>query len=295
MEIGKRTISLTKAAILLAVFCSVLFVLTTACSGEDIEVSREEIVVEGWIAEGGHPIVFVTSTLPISKDETMLDDLAQYVAQWARVGITTEDGVTTYLTAKYDKNYFPPYYFTTAAIKGVAGQRYHLTVDWRTHHAEAVTSIPASVPIDNIWCGPCSDSDTLRQLFVRFHDTPATHDHYLLFSRKEQEPLNPQLCMFGILDDTTLAQPDVTMAVRRGGLITESETYTPYYAVGNDVEVSLLHVDSTTFAYWRGYADTKELGFSLLFNVTTPLDGNIQGGHGIWYGCGINKKQIKVE
>lgn len=294
MEISTRTIATTlKAATLLAALCGVL--LVTACSGNDIEVSREEIVVEGWIAEGGHPVVFVTSTLPITDEETQLDDLAKYVAQWARVGITTEDGTTTYLTGTYNPDFFPPYYFTTAAIRGEAGKRYHLTVDWRNHHAEGTTAIPASVPIDDIWSGPCSDSDTLRQLFVRFYDTPETHNYYMLFSREEQEPQNPQLCMFGILDDITLPRPEATMSVRRGGLIAESSTYSPYYAVGDNVEVSLLHVDSITYNYWRGFADSKELGFSLLFNITTPLDGNIQGAHGIWYGCGIDKKQIRVE
>jgi hypothetical protein len=209
--------------------------------------------------------------------------------------ITTEDGTTTYLTGTYNPDFFPPYYFTTAAIRGEAGKRYHLTVDWRNHHAEGTTAIPASVPIDDIWSGPCSDSDTLRQVFIRFHDRPVTHDYYLLFSRREGEPVNPQLCMFGLIDDVTLPQPEVTMSVRRGGLITEYETYTPYYSVGDDVEVSLLHVDSTTYAYWRGYADSKELGFSLLFNVTTPLDGNILGGHGIWYGCGMGRETLNIK
>ena len=283
------------AVSLLAALCCLVVPCLTGCSGPDIEVSREEVVVEGWIAEGQHPIVFVTSTLPISEDEAQLDDLKQYVAQWARVGITTEDGVTTYLTGTYNKNYFPPYYFTTTAIRGEAGHSYHLTVDWRSHHAEGTTTIPASVPLDDIWCGPCSDSDTLRQVFVRFRDNPEPHDYYLLFSREESEPLNPQLCMFGLVDDTTLPNSEVTMSIRRGGLITESESYTPYYAVGDQVEVSLLHVDSITYRYWRGFADSKELGFSLLFNVTTPLDGNISGGHGIWYGCGIGKKSLKLQ
>ena len=34
---------------------------------------------------------------------------------------------------------------------------------------------------------------------------------------------------------------------------------------------------------------------ALLFNVTTPLDGNITGGHGIWYGCGLGRQHIKVQ
>ena len=63
------------AVSLLAALCCLVVPCLTGCSGPDIEVSREEVVVEGWIAEGQHPIVFVTSTLPISEDEAQLDDL----------------------------------------------------------------------------------------------------------------------------------------------------------------------------------------------------------------------------
>ena len=282
------------AASLVAASCITLCTIA-GCRGEEIQESKEEIVVEGWIADGEHPIVMVTSTLPIKEEDTQMDDLKKYVAQWARVGINTDDGTTVYLTARYDADYFPPYIFTTTAIRGQAGQRYHLTVDWRTHHAEATTTIPASVPLDDIWCEPCTDSDTLRQVMVQFHDQPASHDYYLLFSREKEEPLNPQLCLFGIIDDITLPTPEVTKSIRRGGLITEIKDYTPYYTIGDQVEVSLMHVDSLTYHYWHAFSDAKQLGGTLLFNITTPLTGNIQGGHGIWYGCGLDKKNVLVK
>lgn len=268
--------------------------LLMACNSE-IEEKKEELVVEGWIADGEFPVVIVSSTLPISSNDTSMDDLKDYVAQWARVAITKEDGTTVFLTGQYDKNYFPPYIFTTTAFRGQAGQRYHLTVDWRSHHAEASTIVPSSVPIDAIWSEPCSESDTLRQVMLRFCDRPDTHDYYLLFSREIHEPLNSQLCLFGILNDETLSSSEVVMSARRSGLIDEYQTYTPYYKVGGQVEVSLMHVDSITYHYWRGFSDSKQLGSFLLFNVTTPIEGNIVGGHGVWYGCGQGKRSIIVQ
>ena len=277
----------------MTVLSFVTLLMIIGCGEEQIDIRKEELVVEGYIAEGEYPVVFVTSTLPITEDSKEFQ-FKEYVAQWARVGITTEDEKTLYLTARYDSHYFPPYIFTTTAIRGQAGKKYHLTVDWRKMHGEATTTIPTSVPIDAIWCNPCQDSDTLRQVSVRFQDKPESHDYYLLQSRRNGEPLNPQLCLFGIIDDVTLSTTEVTTSIRRGGLVTEIKEYTPYYTIGDDVDVWLMHVDSLTYHYWYGVSNSKQLGRSLLFNVTVPLTGNIKGGHGIWYGCGLGRKSMKV-
>lgn len=274
-----------------------LVVLTTilmfSCE-EDLEVNQREIVVEGWIADGGFPIVMVTSTLPLTKEEQSLDSLNLYIAQWARVSITT-GGKTVYLTGMYDRRYFPPYIFTTTALRGKVGESYHLTVDWQGMHAEATTTIPPTIPLDDIWSEPCDESDTLRQIVTTFHDDPSSHDYYLFFARRNNEPLNPQLCMFGVLDDAVLVVPDVTQHIRRGGLIDEGKYYTPYFSIGDKAEVRLLHVDSEAYTFWHGFSDNQLLGNSFLFNVTTPLEGNVQGGHGVWYGCGMDCRTIVVQ
>ena len=278
-----------------ALFCLMAISLLLGCDDDPVTISKEELVIEGWIADGGHPVVIVSSTLPITEEDMSVDDLKKYIAQWARVGITTEDGKTIYLTGRYNEDYFPPYIFTTLSVTGKVGASYRLTVDWRNHHAEATTTIPESIPIDNIWYEPCSDNDTLHQVMIHFQDSPARHDHYLLFSREIYDPLNPQLCLFGILDDALFPSAEVTTSARRGGLLTDFKSYTPYYCIGDQVEVSLMHVDSITYNYWRGFSDAKQLGRSMLFNVSTPLDGNISGGHGIWYGYGISKRTIRVK
>ncbi|MBR1682988.1 MAG: DUF4249 domain-containing protein [Bacteroidaceae bacterium] len=270
-----------------------MLMLCASC-GDEVHIEEQELVIEGWIADGEFPVVMVTTTLPIMYNEVSTDSIARYVAQWARVGICV-DGQTTYLTGMYDRDYFIPYVFTTSAFRGQAGKSYRLIVDWRDQHAEAVTTIPESVPIDDVWCEPSQDNDTLRQVIARFHDNPSQHNYYLWFSRAEGEPYNPQLCMLGALDDETLTTTEVVQHIRRSGPISEVEDYTPYYSVGAYAEVSLLHVDSTAYAFWHGFSDTKMLGNSNLFNVTTPISSNIQGGHGVWYGCGVSRRRIKVQ
>ena len=254
------------------------------------EVSSSRLVVEGWIADGEFPIVIVTSTVPISEIDMPLNSLEQYVAQWARVGVCCE-GDTVFLTGLYNSNYFPPYIFTTSSMRGRSGKEYKLIVDWHGMHAEAVTTIPSVVPIDSIWSEPCPDYLLFRQPYIRFQDSPLQKDYYILFSYRQGEPRNPQLCMYGVCDDASLTDSVVVFPVRRGGIIYE-EDFNTYYAVNDTVEISLAHVEGICYAFWQAFESRKRFTHSLLFNVSTPLNGNVQGAYGIWYGCGISRKII---
>lgn len=266
----------------------------TACTGiEPDDAVRQELVIEGWIADGEFPVVFVTTTLPVQQQVTPLDSLERFIAQWARVQVTTEDD-TVLLTGIVDHRYFPPYYFTSNHLRGRAEQRYNLTVDWHGLHAEATTTVLPPVLIDSVWTQTTATSDTLRDLCVRFHDNPQTNDYYLLLSRRQAEPLNPQLCVFGTVNDRVLRQPDVTLYARRGGVLAESD-YSSYYSLGDSVRVTLAHVDSVAFQFWRAYEDNRQLSTSSISTVFNPLTTNVRGGRGLWQGCGFSHRWIIVE
>lgn len=190
--------------------------ILTACTGiEPDGGNRQQLVIEGWIADGEFPMVFVTTTLPVQQQVTPLDSLEQFIAQWARVQVATEDD-TVLLTGMVDHRYFPPYFFTSNSLRGRAGQHYQLTVDWHGLHAEATTTVLPPVSVDNVWTQSTASSDTLHDVCLRFHDNPQTTDYYLLLSRRQAEPLNPQLCVFGAVSDRVLGQSDVTLYARRG-------------------------------------------------------------------------------
>ena len=278
---------------LLIYMLSVTSLLTSCHEDEPIDSHNPEIVVEGWIADGGYPIVFVTSTIPITSDDTSVDSLANFVARWARVSVTV-DGQTTFLTGMYDPDYFPPYVFTTTGVKGKAGKTYHLSVDWRGQHAEATTTVLAPVPIDEIWTEPCNESDTLRQIGIRFQDPAETQDHYLLFYRLAEDPLNPSLSMLGTIDDAVLNSHEVTLYARQSNAMFKDD-YIAYYPIGSYVQISLARVDDVCFQFWRSLQDNKLLSGSPIFNISSIARGNVRGGHGIWYGCGLSQCQIVVE
>ena len=90
-------------------------VLFCSCEGDILPPQQSQMVVEGWIEDGGHPVVMLTSTVPVSEQETSIDSLGQYLIRWARVAVSDGER-TVVLSGKYTKDYFPPYIYTTLPI-----------------------------------------------------------------------------------------------------------------------------------------------------------------------------------
>ena len=83
------------------ILCISMFVFAS-CNSDYIEQGQSLLVVEGWIENGGFPVVILTKTLPISEEEQSLHDMKDYLIRWATV--TVSDGTdSVILTGKYDK------------------------------------------------------------------------------------------------------------------------------------------------------------------------------------------------
>ena len=100
-----------------------------ACDDEfGIKSQSSDLVVEGWIQNNQFPVVILTRTLPVTSEFQEMDNLEDYIVNWAKVSIT--DGTdTVVLTGKYDEDYFPPYIYTTGRMRGETGKSYKLMVD----------------------------------------------------------------------------------------------------------------------------------------------------------------------
>ena len=81
----------------------------TSCEEESSKGSgASSIVVEGWIEDGGFPVVIVTRSMAVSSEYHGSDELSDYLVRWARVVVS--DGIDTVtLTGKYDPGYYPSY------------------------------------------------------------------------------------------------------------------------------------------------------------------------------------------
>ena len=91
--------------IILTVFLAAMML---SCEDDFLPQDQDVIIVEGWIDEGGFPVVIVTRSLPVRlrDDAVQLEDLSDYVVKLARV--TVSDGVNSViLTGHRDSRYAP--------------------------------------------------------------------------------------------------------------------------------------------------------------------------------------------
>lgn len=268
----------------------ILMMCVCSCSKDVVLEPAKSIVVEGWIDAGGYPVVIITRSLPVMigrDDGVALDDLSDYVVRWAKV--TVSDGETeVILTGGSDKDYFPPYIYTTGGIKGVAGKSYDLKVETDDQIITATTTIPDNPPaIDSIVFSSILADTTLTGINVYIKDNPGTHDYYKSFYVTDFNNHHFISSALGVVDDA-LADSTFVMQVIRDGNLVEMNIDNVYYRNGTDVALKIATMDSISYNIWQGYEDRIRLGFSLVTSTTTNIPTNVNGGVGYW--CGYNAK-----
>lgn len=274
----------------LSVSLFILMMCVCSCNKDIVLEPAKSIVVEGWIDAGGYPVVILTRSLPVllgRDDGVALDDLSDYVVRWAKV--TVSDGETeVILTGGSDKDYFPPYIYTTGMIKGVPGKTYNLKVETDDQIITATTTIPDNPPaIDSIVISSISNDTTLAGINVYIKDNPGTHDYYKSFYVTDLNNHHFISSALGVVDDA-LSDSTFVMQIIRDGNLQEMNIDNVYYRKGTDVALKIATMDSLSYNLWQGYEDRIRLGFSFVTSTTANIPTNINGGVGLW--CGYNAK-----
>ena len=254
--------------------------------------SPSKLVVEGWIEDGGFPVVILTKTFPVNSEIMREEDLSDYMLRWAKVTVSDgEDSVV--LTGKYDAGYFPPYIYTTSRLRGMAGKCYTLTVEYRDEKATAVTTIPQAPADCSFVIEKCASSDTLYQMTARFEDNPDEKNYYQFFTRVGSQTKQYLAAYLGSIDDEVIGSGVTEVPVYRGHQLGR-ESYTPYYSIDDTVSVKFAQVDETSFRIWDNYTKTLSLSGNLFLPVYTTLPTNIIGGYGYWCGYGAVTKYFVI-
>ena len=259
--------------------------LCCACSKGYVPDRESSLVVEGWIEDGGYPLVMVTRSVPTSLETVSSSDLADYIVRWAKVSVSDGD-TTVMLTGKADKDYPTQYLYTTTKIMGQSGKSYTLEVSYRGASAKAVTMIPEGVKLESLSSRKIDGGgDGKYYLEATFSDVPGRSDYYRLFSmiRGKETAFTP--CFMGTFDDAGMSGT-VTCSVFPGNSIS-TDGFNPYFIAGDEVRVKLCTMDSSAYAFWKGYDDLVSLSKNPLFPVTVNPASNMIGALGYWagYGC----------
>ncbi len=250
------------------------------------------IVVEGWIEDGGFPVVMLTRSLPVSTEYQDLGNLRDYILHWAKV--TVSDGTdSVVLTGKYDEGYFPPYIYTTSRMRGEAGKQYTLTVEYKDYHATARTTIPP-VPDKCVFSVERSlDADTLFIIKASFKDNPTEKNYYQFFVRVGTQTKQYQASYLGTLDDAVL-HGLTEINVYRGHQFNQDQ-YIPYFTLSDTVSVKLAGIDETSYRVWDSYTKMLSLSSNLFLSTSSNMETNMSGGYGYWCGYGAITHHIVIQ
>lgn len=262
-----------------------------------VESEGEELIVEGWINDGGYPVVMLMTSAEVEMETRDIRDLYEHIGSWGRV-VVSDGEKSVILTGMYDADYYPPYIYTTTDIKGVAGKAYTLDVVYKNHHAMASTTIPASVSLDSITQSRVEDNDTLWTLLAHF-TAPQGQCYYSLFDKIGVNAQQFIKCDVGTFDNSAvnpgMSHPkDVTYPVYRTKCLDDYYGVTEYFVEGDTVCVELCTMDSISFNIWQDYQNIVSLSGNMFVPYTKSIRTNIIGGHGYWCGYGASQRWTVV-
>ncbi len=281
-----------KRHILLILSTFAITFLFSKCDDNYFADSRSSIIVEGWIEDGEFPVVFLTKSLPVSKKETPIDDLSAYLIKWAVV--TISDGIdTVVLTGKYDKNYFPPYVYTTGRMRGKSGRTYSLKVSYEDYLAETETTIPSKPLFDSLYSTPIQGSDSARSVTASFRHTAPAGRYYQLFVRDNKYTQQYLTSYLGCLGPDIIEENNEVPVHSPSRY--DTEDYITDFRLGDTIFVKLAHLDSLSHSFWNIYEKKKELGSNMMFPYDNNLPSNIRGGLGYWFGYGTEVRRLIIK
>ncbi len=287
-RLNSKIMKLLKRIILIAALPA--WLLPAACSEDENADDISHLTVEGWITDGGYPVVLLGETQSLDKGTLNTE---AYAVRWGKV--TISDGTNeVILTGGYDGNYFPPYKYTPFNMTGQAGKTYRLTAEYNGKKVRAVTTIPHRVPLDSLRIVG-SKSDDLFYIKAFFKDNRNERNYYGLFSKREKIDKTFFLSRTGVFSDEII--PELVAAdVYRGTSFSENANHTSssYFRKGDMVQVQLCHMDSLSFRFWKSYSNYINLSSNMFFPYTNNLESNIEGGKGYWCGYGTSTLTIVI-
>lgn len=267
-----------------SIFYSIILCITIiSCEETEFANNSPKIVIDGYIDDGGFPIVMITTSVPISTDPIELNNLENHLLRWAKVSINDGEEEVV-LTGKYDSSYFPPYIYTTGRMRGKQGNTYTLKVEYDNYFATATTTIPSSPQIDSIRIEPTS-VDSLCKIILCFTDDKTKFNYYKSFVRKGKESRQWMSSYLGIINDAVL-DDNTEFTVNQGSILTDTIDFTPFFNYNDTISIKFAEIDEDAYQYWNDYENYTSFSRNPLFPMTHNLHSNIIGGLGCWYGCG---------
>lgn len=263
--------------------------LMQGCVEPDAPVNA--LVVEGYIAEGEYPVVCLMQTVDPLREGASVADM---VVRWGVVRLSDGEN-TVMLVGGPDKNYFPPYTYTTYELKGKRGVSYTLTAEYDGMTVTARTTVPEAPQIESVSVESDPDDPLLRRLSLSFRPCASGEgeEYFRVMSRVRGE--HAQL-LPGFMSAAESGGDDglLTIPVNRPRTFRDTIDYRSSFKAGDEIEVALCAMDRDAFMFWREYDNAVAFGGNQFIIPSAPLRGNVEGGYGYFFGYGICRRYLDI-
>lgn len=248
-------------------------------------VADPQLVIDGWIENGGYPVIQVTSTAPLTNEK---QDAESFVIKWARVSVSDGEK-TVVLTGKYDPNYYPPFIYTTSNIKGEEGKRYSMEVQYRGEKATASTVIPRRPRVSNFIVK--EEKQNLYSVSVQMAPDFDKDLCYVTMANENRERRQFYVTFLGVYSGREIPANGIIPILRP--ILFFTPDYTTMYSKGDWASLKLSAIDNDTYSFWKDYEEVRSLSRIPMFPAEFNARSNISGGLGHW--TGINSVTSSFE
>lgn len=249
------------------------------------------LVVEGWIDDGGFPIVMLSETVPISSRYQDISSLGQYMIRWGKVTVDNGEREIV-LTGRSAADFLPPYVYTTGEMRGEVGKVYTVRVEYGDYEAVARTTILPATPIDSFAVQPSAAGDSTYILMAYFQASSDEHVHYKVFTNVNTPTgmfLTPQQSLL----NGRLADGRTEMPIYRSVAVDDT-IRTPYFFRNDTVGIKFTTVDDAAYHCWDQFCQSIHFSRSPFFPSTFNIPGNVEGAFGTWFGYGARYYYIAI-
>lgn len=256
---------------------SALLFISCEDRGPDFMSEEMPLVVEGWIENGEPPVVMVTRALNLNDISLSLDES---VEKWCRVSVF--DGDTRHiLSGKIDRNYTPPFIYTTISLKGETGHTYRLLVETDGETAEASGTITVAPVIERIVPEKSAEADSLYQLRIFLKDIDPG-SCYKIFCRSKQTDKRYYSAFLGTFQGTRYI-PEEGYVVTKGLHATYAgDDFSHFFRSGDVVFVKVCSVSREIYDFWTVYDNNISLSNNLFFSFSENCPSTVEGALGYW-------------
>lgn len=279
--------------------CSAIIAAVAAVSCSKDVPAEPEMVLEGWIDEGGHPVVMLHNSVTFDEGFDNMEELVrEKLIYFGKVTIS-DGGTSEVLTGRMDTAYLPPYTYSSVRIMGEAGKTYSVEAEYRGRKVSAVTTIPPRAEFDSLSVESVESKPGYVRLTGYLTDIDSGDDHYVVFYRyigEKQYRNGFQGVRSGDAADPSgaLSIP-VYRNVSATSMVDRDTVSTRYFRLGDTLDVKVAAVDDVSYRFWESFMSIT-LNSSIPFlPVNENIYTNVLGGKGYWCGYGSSTYRLILE